>query len=412
MRWKRSLRFTISSLLAACLLHSAALGFGLKRSKPLPKKWAKVQRGIIRKTIITTGVVTPEEGAEIKVGSRVSGKVEKLFVKVGDKVNKGDTIAIIEHRDLQTKVEEKAAALKEKEAELKALLTERPIEIERQREKIRELTAQMAQAKKTYLRYKKLLPEKLIPREDVDQKYKELLVFESRLAAAKKELTFMERKFVNDSSILKMRIQQLAAQYRLAKINLDYAFIKSPIDGTIAKVSTPEGETVAAQLSSPTFVWIIDLDKLWVNTYVDETDIGKVHKGQTATFRVDAFPGLTFHGVVEQIYPKAETKDNMVTYRVFVKIEDPPDRRRLLRPEMTAYTTLIVKEKKDILLVPVQAVKIIRGKNVVFIKGKSGIKRKEVTTGWTDKGKIEIREGLKEGQEVLIQGFTRKLMTS
>ncbi len=411
MRQKPSLSWIIAGLLLLTA-PGMAYSFGIRHSKPLPKKWARAERGSIRQTIITTGVVTPQDGAEIKVGSRVSGKVEKLFVKVGDKVKKGDTIAIIEHRDLQTQVEEKAAALKQKEAELKALLTERPLEIESQKDKIRELTAQVALAEKTYQRYKKLLPEKLISREDVDQKHKELLVFESRLAAAREKLSYMERKFENDRTILKIGIQKLAAQYRLAKINRDYAFIKSPIDGTIAKVSTPEGETVAAQLSSPTFVWIINLDKLWVNTYVDETDIGKVHKGQTVTFRVDAFPGLTFHGVVEQIYPKAEVRDNMVTYRVFVKIEDPPNRRRLLRPEMTAYTTIVVKVKKDVLLVPVQAVKIIRGKNVVFVKGKKGVKRQEVTTGWTDKGKIEIREGLKEGQEVLIQGFTPKLMAS
>ena len=410
MAKNRSRKWGFLLLLALLLTARLGYGFGIKRSKPLPRKWAKVSRGVIRKTIITTGVVTPEDGAEIKVGSRVSGKVEKLFVRVGDKVKRGDPIAVIEHADLQEKVAEKKAFLEEKQAELKALLVERPIDIARQREKIEEVKAQLDLAEATYRRYKELLPEKLISQEEVDRQLKEVLVYRSRLAAAEKNLAYMERKFKNDQRILKAKIRQLAAQLRLSRIMLGYAFIKSPIDGTVAKISTPEGETVAAQLSSPTFVWIIDLDKLWVSTYVDETDIGKVKKGQEALFRVDAYPGLTFKGTVEEIYPKAEVRDNMVTYKVIVKIKDLPEKRKLLRPEMTAYTTIIIKEKKDALLVPAQAVKIVDGQNVVFVKGKKGVEKHPVKTGWTDKSKIEIREGLREGQEVLIQGFSRELL--
>ena len=406
---KRSLKLAVCWFLILGI-PGVSFCFSITRSKPLPQKWATITRGLIRQTIITTGVVTPQDGAEIKVGSRVSGKVERLFVKVGDRVRKGDPIAVIEHKDLQVKVNDKKAALEEKRAEFQALLIQRPIEIARQQENIKEISAQLAMARKTYQRYEKLLPEKLISKEDVDRQYKEVLVYRSRLAAAKKQLAYMKVKFKDDQRILKARINQLVAQYSLAKITLGYAFINSPIDGTIAKISTPEGETVSAQLSSPTFVWIINLDKLWVNTYVDETDIGKVKKGEKVLFRVDAFPGLTFHGVVREIYPKAEVRDNMVTYSVIVTIQDLPEKRKLLRPEMTAYTTIIVKEKRNALLAPVQAVKLINGKSIVFIKGAKGIEKREVTTGWTDKGRVEIRAGLKGGERVLIQGFPRGKM--
>ncbi len=400
----------ILGLLAIFLIPQIAFCFGITRSKPKPFKWAKVTRGMVRQTIITTGVVTPQDGAEIKVGSRVSGKVEKLFVKVGDKVERGDPIAVIEHADLKEMVEEKKAAFEEEKEELRALLAQRPIEIERQTEEIEEIRAQLNLAEKTYLRYKKLLPEKLIAREEVDRQHKEVLVYKSRLAAAQKQLVYMKTKFRDDQRILKAKIRRLIAAYKLAKINMGYAFINSPIDGTIAKISTPEGETVAAQLASPTFVWIVNLDKLWVCSYVDETDIGRVLLGQPVLFRVDAFPGVTFHGAVDEIYPKADVKDNMVTYRVIVKIEDPPGKRHLLRPEMTAYTTIIVKRKPHALLVPVQAVKIVKGKSVVFVKGKKGPMKRDVVTGWIDNGKFEIRKGLKVGEEVLVQGFSQKLL--
>ncbi len=408
---KRGREFTLCFFVFLIASHNA-WGFGIKRSKPKPFKWAKVTLGPVRQTIITTGVITPEDGAEIKVGSRVSGKVEKLFVKVGDKVKQGDPIAIIEHADLQVKVEEKRAALEEKREELKALLAQRPLEIERQEKEIEAIKAQLDLAQITYRRYNELLPERLISKEDVDREYKEVQVFRSRLASEEKQLVYLKTKFQNDKRILKAKIRQLIAEYKLAKINLGYAFINSPIAGTIAKISTPKGETVAAQLSSPTFVWIIDLNRLWDSTYVDETDIGKVKVGQSVLFRVDAFPKVTFHGIVKEIYPKAEVRDNMVTYRVIVKIKDAPEKQKLLRPEMTAYTTIIVKRKRHVLLVPIQAVKIINGKSVVFVKGGKGTKKQRVVTGWTDNGKVEIRRGLRLGQEVLIQGFSRELLKS
>lgn len=408
------MRRKVSRSLLLCLgffLAVSGVGrcFGISRSKPLPQKWVKVIRGLIRQTIITTGVVRPEDGAEIRVGSRVSGKVEKLFVNVGDKVKKGDPIAVIEHRDLQVRVDEKKADLEEKREELKALLIERPLEIERQEKEILGIKAQLEQARKTLQRYLELLPEQLISRDDVDRQQREVRVYGANLDAERKRLTYMEKKFQNDEKILRAKIKQADAQYKFAKITLSYAFIKSPIDGTVAKISTPEGETVAAQLSAPTFVWIINLDKLWVSTYVDETDIGKVCKGQPVVFRVDAFPGVSFHGKVREIYPKAEIRDNMVTYDVIVRITDPPEKRRRLRPEMTAYTTIVVKKRENAIQVPVQAVKMIKGKSVVFVKGPKGVDQREVLTGWTDSGKVEIRKGLKPGQEVLIQGFPRNL---
>jgi len=160
---RKSSRGLIFFFIAFSLVARTGYGFSVTKSKPLPEKWAKVTRGSIRQTIITTGVVTPEDGAEIKVGSRVSGKVEKLFVKVGDRVKKGAPIAVIEHEDLRTRVEEKKAALEKKQMELQALLAQRPLEIARQEEKVEELKAQLDQAEKSYRRYEKSFPRNWFP---------------------------------------------------------------------------------------------------------------------------------------------------------------------------------------------------------------------------------------------------------
>jgi len=101
---------------------------------------------------------------------------------------------------------------------------------------------------------------------------------------------------------------------------LSYATITAPIDGVVAFVSTQEGETVVASMSAPTFVTLIDLKKIEVTAFVDETDIGKIKERQKAKFTVDAFPKKFFDAVIREIRPKAVIKDNVVNYEVMIEI--------------------------------------------------------------------------------------------
>ena len=123
-----------------------------------------------------------------------------------------------------------------------------------------------------------------------------------------------------------------------ADIQRSYATLTAPISGVMGSVSTREGETVAAGLNSPTFVTIIDLERLQVDAMVDEVDIGKVRPGQKAVFTVDAFPAREFPGKVVAIYPKAVLLENVVYYDVVVDIQGNED--KVLRPEMTASVVL------------------------------------------------------------------------
>ena len=133
-----------------------------------------------------------------------------------------------------------------------------------------------------------------------------------------------------------------------------YATIRAPISGIISSISTQEGETVAAGLSSPTFVTIIDLQQLQVDAYVDETDIGKIRVGQKATFTVDAFPDRDFPATVQAIYPKAIIMDNVVYYDVVLRIDEPLTGQ--LRPEMTTNVVISLDARKGVLAVPARAI--------------------------------------------------------
>jgi len=185
----------------------------------------------------------------------------------------------------------------------------------------------------------------------------------------------------------------------------EYSTIRAPIAGIISSVSTQEGETVAAGLNSPTFVTIIDLGRLQVDAYVDETDIGKVRVGQEAFFTVDSFPDREFKASVQAIYPKAVIIDNVVYYDVVHRIEEPLTGQ--LRPEMTTNVTISLDTRKGVLAIPLRAVSREQGKSVVYVLQADQPVRRAVKTGWKDAEWIEVLSGLAEGEKVVI-GNTSK----
>ena len=189
------------------------------------------------------------------------------------------------------------------------------------------------------------------------------------------------------------------ASLELAKVERSFTIIRAPISGTISAVATQEGETVAAGLSAPTFVTIVDLNRLQVHAYVDEVDIGKVRLRQEATFAVDAFPARDFVGRVAAIYPTATIQDNVVKYIVALDIAD--DSVGLLRPEMTA-SVRITLEPRSVLAIPARAIRRNAGQNVVTVRTDDGDVTRPVRIGWRDGPWIEIVNGLQAGERVVL----------
>ena len=250
-----------------------------------------------------------------------------------------------------------------------------------------------------YERQATLFKEDLTSKQILDQAREELLVAQKELEASSKTLELIKKRFNEDLKQLKAEVESARAALRVAEVELSYATLRAPISGIIASVSTQEGETVAVGLSAPTFVTIIDLDRLQIETYVDEVDIGKIKIGQKATFTVEAFPSIDIEGEVVGIYPKAILKENVVFYSVVVKSLKPPS--VVLRPEMTANVSIFLESRKDVLLVPAKSVKKSGGSNFVYVLENGKPVRREVQVGWKQGQFIEIKEGLKEGNEVL-----------
>jgi len=241
-----------------------------------------------------TGIVNPMIGAEVRVGSRVSGVVRRLHVRVGDTVRAGQALAELDDRDLSARRDEARAAV------------------------------ELAEANLDYAR--------------ADLARKRGLAAEGLLAPS--DLDLAERGF----AVAGRQREGAMATLDFATTQLGYAKIIAPIPGVVASVSTQEGETVAASFSTPTFVTLIDLDRLEVWAYVDETDIGRIRAGQTARFTVDTYGDEEFDGHVTTIYPKPQIRDNVVNYVAVIHFDPPRD--RVLRPEMTTTVRIALDEKE------------------------------------------------------------------
>jgi HlyD family secretion protein len=144
----------------------------------------------------------------------------------------------------------------------------------------------------------------------------------------------------------------------------------------------------------------MDLEKLEVWAYVDETDIGRVQIGQHARFSVDAYPGQKFAGRIAAIYPKPEIRDNVVNYIAVVRFTPP--RQQTLRPEMTANVRISLAVRMQVLAVPRRAVHRENGRSFVLCPQADKIARRFVTTGSRDETSWEILDGLHEGEQVLV----------
>jgi multidrug efflux pump subunit AcrA (membrane-fusion protein) len=350
-------------------------------------------------TILATGKVMPQVGAEVNVGARISGRLEQLHVNIGDSVTKGQVIAEIEKEDLEAVKAEKEADVTLVEARLAALKKEGPQEIAQAEAEMAEHKARLEFVRCRLGRDDQLQGKALISKEDWEETSSDFKVAQAQYEVARRGLQLAKTRYKEGMRQLAAELSRARASLRNAIVKLSYAVIRAPLSGVVGSVSTREGETVAAGFNAPTFVTIVDLERLQLDAYVDEVDIGRVKVGQTSFFSVDAFPHKEFHGRLTAIYPQAVVQDNVVTYDCIISIDTPYD--GLLRPQMTANVTIMAENRENVLVLPVGAVKRRNGKSVVWRKG-NRVEEVSVSTGWQDDARVEILSGLSEGDEILL----------
>ena len=339
-----------------------------------------VTRGNVEKTVVASGSV--ESVNEVDVGAQVSGKITKLYVKLGQEIKKGEMIADIDSTTQINTLNTKKAALVSYQAQLKAKKTAYDV------------------ALSSYNRLSKLYTQKATSLDSLN-------TAKSTLDNAKAEMEAIEAN-----------IKQAEIEVNTAETNVGYTKITAPMDGTIVSVPVSEGQTVNANQTTPTIVTIADLSKMKIKPEISEGDITKVKAGQEVSFTILSDSQTVYHSVIDSVDPaNTTTSDSSSTssstsssssssttsaiyYYANVLIDNP---NRTLRIGMTTENNIKIANAKDVLLVSNMAIQKLDGKSFVnVLNDKNQPEQREVETGVQNDFQTEIKSGLNEGEKVIV----------
>lgn len=369
-------------------------------------KIEEVKKIDITSVVEQTGIIKPQVGAQVRVGTRATGTLMKLGFQVGDTVKKGQLIAVIDDRQIVADIENAKANLSYAEHNLKLIHDTYPLKIKEQEAMNRSLKSQLEYADANLKRIEQLFKKGFATEDEIDRTKKEYMVNKSQLEQGEATLKRLNDEYDNQQKLARATIEQNKSRLKNLEVALSYTRIYSPLTGIVSQVSTQEGEMVVSGLSTTNLITILDPRRLEIWIYVDETDIGRVKEKMEVEYWVDAYRNKIFKGFISTIYPQPEVKDNIVYYLATVKIK--PEDAILLRPEMTVHAKIISERKKNVLGVPNKAIKFENGDYVVYVP-KDGKKFSvKVKTGVRDENNTEILAGLKEGDKYYIETFKQK----
>ncbi len=301
-------RRVFAALLTATLLAACAEQPGAQTGY----RTAKVDRGDVQVSISAAG--TLRALSTVDVGSQVSGQVLSVEVDFNDKVKKNQVIARIDPANLQTRLTQTEADLSSARASL--------------------VEAQSAL---------KLADAELKRKRDVAAR-KLISISELEIAQANREQA--AARVGSAQASVKQRIAVVAD----AALDVEYALIRSPVDGVILLRSVEPGQTVAASFQTPVLFRIAeDLTLMQIDLSIDESDVGQIRESLPVKFTVDAFPNRNFSGKVYQVRLSATNIANVVTYPVVVEVSNPD---LALLPGMTANAEIEIASRNDALRVP------------------------------------------------------------
>jgi HlyD family secretion protein len=367
-------------IISAVVVGLAIAAFLIFRSNGNQPKFRfdKVTKGDVEMAVTATGTVNPV--TTVLVGTQVSGTIKNIYVDFNSPVKKGQLIAQIDPALFEAQVNQARANLLSAKANLE------------------KAKASEVDAKRTMERNKELVSKNLIAQSDFDTAETNYETASASVSAAQAQ------------------VKQNEAALTSAETNLFYTRIVSPVDGIVVSRNVDVGQTVAASFQTPTLFSIAqDLTKMQIDTSVAEADIGNVKVGQDVEFTVDAYPDITFKGKVWQVRNAPISVQNVVTYDVVIKVNNPELK---LKPGMTANVSIIIAIKKDVLRIPNAALRFRpseKGKisaqqkgSAVWILGQGKPKRIPITVGISDGSYTElVSDRLTEGQELIVESLEK-----
>ena len=371
----------------------------------------RVSRGNIDSHIAARGRVEGATSQDIKLASRVVGRLKEVSVNDGDPIRKGQVVAVLENNDLLAQVEQARANVLHAQAALERLQNgARPEERAASRAAMNEAQAAADNARQNYAALAKALPGR-----------RHYFAIGSGPGGARREdgagaagIGAAELQ-AGDGAARARRmwppprrnLNLARAQLAQAQDNYDNTFVRSPVDGVVVKRYMNPGESISYESLYQPIVSVSDTTHLMVRAEIDETDIGKIQIGQRASIRCDAFRGQTFTGTWcalaaawarRRFRPTIPRKRSIWTFwKAFVEVDPGTPLRVGLRVDV--YIELARKD--DVLVIPLRAVEFQEGVATVNVRTPGGVEVRKVQLGAQDGLNIEVAEGLHEGEELV-----------
>jgi len=374
------------------------------------ERLARIERGDLALSVVATGSIVPVATVEIK--SKASGLVKQIFVEEGDVVHEGDVLVELDKELLEAQLRESEANRRSIGARLEEARSDQVSAASMKKKMemdLKNLEDKLAYHEKQVARYTSLFDEKLIPHSQLEDQERLMQDTHFALEALRSEMLMQDSRIVAAAKVVDRvaaDVAQTDAVLDRARENLRYATIRSPLTATVLKRHVEVGDAVSSILqlgSQATLILTLgDMNEVFFEGRVDETDIGKVFVGQTARVKVDAFRDKPLPGSVLRIAPLGEEKDNVIGFEVRVSIQDP---EKILRSKMSANAEIIVEEKKNILLVPENAVVYDKDRQTFAeiydpaAEGKS--RRTKIEIGISNGTMTELVSGVAEGEQVI-----------
>jgi RND family efflux transporter MFP subunit len=334
-------------------------GGGRGQAGPMTVETAVVKKGSVAQQL--TGVGNLVGDATVAVVPRAAGRLMEVYVRLGDRVNRGQRIAKIEDNEIQEQVRQAVASQEVSQATI------------RQRE------ADLKLAETNLERSRNLFARQLLPKQTLDDT-------EARYQAAVAQLDLARAQNTQSNA----RLDEL-------KINLANTNIISPVNGFVARRAVDPGAFVG---NNAPVVDVVDISRVRLVVNVIEKDLNQLQPGDETRVEVDAFPGETFTGRIARVAPVLDPQ----TRTAPIEIEIPNGDFRL-KPGMYARISITTDERKDTLVVPANAVVDYSGRRGVFIANEdSTVAFRAVRLGIEEAAQTEVLDGLDEGERVVTTG--------
>ncbi len=356
-------------ILLAIGVASAVPGyFLLRKTTPAPTQTVTVEFADLESTVQATGTLLPFR--KVDVGAQVTGQLQTLNVELGQHVRKGDLLASIDPTLAKNDLLGQDAALEQQSANLES----RKIDL--------------GAAERELVRQKKMLPAEATTASDVER---------AEVAVGKLQAEIRG---------LSAAIRQSRSQADTARAKLEYTRIVAPIEGDVISLPVQEGQTVNAVQQAPTLVTLAQLETMTVRARVPEADVARIRKGQKVYFTTLGDAKKRFYGTVRTVQPTPERIREALFYNALFEV---PNKGGELWSDMTVQVAFVLEERKHVLSVPIAALgkRESEGHYSVSVAGPEGsTAERKVSTGIDDRIRAEIKDGLKEGDKLVVTSTT------